>query len=278
MDISICSYSFHRLLAAGRQDIFQYITDCKDLGCTLLDPWNAHLSPLSDGEAILHAGKNPGQSHALTAADGDYIDRVKQAADAAGLPFGCIAIDGAHIYEPTPEARDANRARALRWLDVAARLRARQIRIDAGGAEKMTEEQFSLIVEGYKDLIARARPLGVQILMENHWGPSRRPENVVRIMEAVGGLGLLFDTFNWAPDQRGIAWQTCAQYARCTHIKTFCFDAAGNEVTENVATAIDLLRRTGFTGPWGVESVPGDGDEYAAARKTIALIRRLAGG
>ena len=44
MELSICSYSFHRLLAAGKQDIVRYIADCKELGCTQLDPWNGHLS------------------------------------------------------------------------------------------------------------------------------------------------------------------------------------------------------------------------------------------
>ena len=73
MEIGICSYSFHRLLAAGKQDIFQYITDCKILGCTQLDPWNAHLSQCKKGDEILHAGNNPGQSHHLSAADEHYI-------------------------------------------------------------------------------------------------------------------------------------------------------------------------------------------------------------
>ena len=34
MELGICSFSFHRLLAAGQQDIFRYIQDCKELGCT----------------------------------------------------------------------------------------------------------------------------------------------------------------------------------------------------------------------------------------------------
>src|SRR5437764_11451702 len=75
MQIGICSYSFHRLLAAGKQDVFRFITVCKELGCTQLDPWNAHLSAFKDGEAVLHAGHNPSESHHLTAMDEGYIDR-----------------------------------------------------------------------------------------------------------------------------------------------------------------------------------------------------------
>ena len=57
MELGICSYSFHRLLAAGRQDIFKYITDCAALGCTQLDPWNAHFTALKAGDAAVQAGQ-----------------------------------------------------------------------------------------------------------------------------------------------------------------------------------------------------------------------------
>ena len=198
MDLSICSYSFHRLLADGKQDMFKYIADCKELGATLLDPWNAHLAPLQDSETVLQAGSDP-ENAQLFPQQEEYLERVKRAADDAGLPFGCIAVDGAHIYEPTPEARQANRALAYQWLEVADRLGARQIRIDAGGPEEMPDDVFQIIIQGYWDLVARGRGKGIEILMENHFGPSRIPENVVKIMEAVDGLGLLFDTTTGHP-------------------------------------------------------------------------------
>src|ERR1051325_10413697 len=102
MDYGICSFSFHRLLAAGKQDIFRYITDCKELGCTQLDPWNAHLAEIQSGDSVIHAGHNPSESTWLSAVDNDYIASVRAAADTAGLLFGCIAVDGAHIYEEDP--------------------------------------------------------------------------------------------------------------------------------------------------------------------------------
>ena len=273
--IGICSFSFHRLLAAGRQDVFQYIEDCKALGCTQLDPWNAHLSPVKDGDAVLHAGRNPHASHHLSAADERYVDEVRRAADAAGLPFGTVAVDGAHVYEPTKEARGANRAKAYRWIDVAAKLGAGQVRIDAGGPEEMPDDVFEIIADGYRDLIDRAGARRVEVLLENHWGPTVVPANIERLCETVEGLGLLFDTHNWKPELREEGWRRCAKYARATHVKTFDFDAGGNPVDVDVATPLRLLRHAGYSGTWGIESVPTDGDEIGAARKTIDLIRRL---
>ena len=274
MDLSICSYSFHRLLEAGKQDVFQYISDCQALGCTQLDLWNGHLPSLLDDEARLPSSFT--QEYAqLAPAELDYLARIKDTADRAGLPFGCLAVDGAHIYEPSAEARRAQQIKASRWLNIAGQLGAQQIRIDSGGPPEMPEEVFDIIVAGYNDLIPLAREKGMEIVIENHWGASRIPENVVRILEAVPGLGLLFDTGNWPDELRETGWTRCARYARATHLKTYAFDADGNETTVDIPRAVRLLQETGYQGSWGIESVPRQGDEIEAAKKSVALVRRL---
>jgi sugar phosphate isomerase/epimerase len=275
MEIGICSFSFHRLLASGQADVFGYMDLCKELGCTQLDPWSAHLSPPVAPQSVLRAGKNPRDSHQLLGdVDFEFIDRIGDHAKRIGLPFGTIAVDGAHIFEPGKEARQVNRKRAHRWLEAAGRLGAKQVRIDAGGQEEMPDEAFQIIVEGYRDLIARATPLGIEILIENHWGPSIIPDNTIRILDAARALGLLYDTRNWRPDKKQEGRRRGAPHARATHIKTRRWDAAGSEPDEDIPGAIRLLIEAAYTGTWGIESVPEDGDEIAGARKTIELIRR----
>jgi sugar phosphate isomerase/epimerase len=271
MDIGICSYSFHRALASGKQDIFGFITACRELGCTQLDPWNAHLAVVKQGDA------QPAPEWALSAEENDYLDRVEAAADESGLPWGTLAVDGAHIYDADEAVRTANRARAYRWLEVADRLGCEQVRIDAGGPEEMPDETFKLIVEGYTDLIARAQDKGIEIITENHFGPTRIPANVERMMQEISGLGFLYDTDNWKPELLDEARQTTAKYATATHVKTFAWDGQGNETSgTKPEEAIRLLVQAGYSGAWGVESVPTDGDEMDGARKTIALIQRIA--
>src|SRR5215831_205068 len=262
MEISIASYSFHRLLESGKQDIFSYITDCKRLGCTQLDPWNGHL-PTLEGESAL-----------LTAEEAEFVQKVRAAADQAGLPFGCVAIDGAHIYEADPAARQVNRQKAYRWIDIAHRLGARQIRIDCGGTPDLPDDMFAIIVDGYNDLIPRGRANGLQLVIENHWGASNVPDNLVRLFAAVPDLKLLFDTNNWAVGKQEEGWQKCAKYAASVHIKAFEFDQNGDDPTVDLAKAIRYLLASGYNGCWGVESSPRDGDEYGGAAKSIALIRR----
>src|SRR4051812_33906475 len=170
MQIGICSYSFHRLLAAKKQDMFQYIQECKKLGCTQLDPWNEHFASTHDA----------------------YISKIKEAAKRVELPWGLIAVDGGHVYEPTAEARAAKRNTAYRWIEIARQLSARQIRLDAGGSAAMPEEEFQIILEGFADLKKRCSDAGLDLVMENHFGSSTIPENVVRILEA-SRIGLLLD-------------------------------------------------------------------------------------
>ncbi|HEY3475936.1 MAG TPA: TIM barrel protein [Anaerolineales bacterium] len=276
MDLSLCSYSFHRLLEAGGHDVFQYISDCHSLGCTQLDLWNGHLPSLLDDKTRSPSSFTPEYAQ-LSSAEMDDLARIKAAAQDAGLPFGSLAVDGAHIYETSPEARQAQQIKAHRWLNIAGQLGAGQIRIDAGGPPEMPEDVFEVIVTGYNDLIPRAGEKGIEVLMENHWGASRMPENVIRIMEAVPGLGLLFDTGNWPEDKREAGWTQCARYARATHLKMYAFDAEGNETTVDIPRAMRILQEAGYRGSWGIESVPRQGDEYEAAQKSIALVRRVLG-
>lgn len=274
---SIASFSFHRTLAAGKQDMFRYIADSKALGAAQLDPWNAHLSAIKDEDSVIRGGRDP-ENAQFSAQSDDYLAQVKAAANEAGLPFGCLAVDGAHIYESEAEKRRANRAAAYRWLEVAEKLGARQVRIDAGGPEDMPDEIFEIIVTGYQDIIQRANDKGIEVLVENHWGPTTIPANVVRLLAAVDGLGLLFDSNNWAAGMQQQGWEMCAPYARSVHIKTFEFDENGSDPTVDIPKVVRMLVAAGYDDVWGIESVPRDGDEYGAIQKTAALIERSLNG
>jgi sugar phosphate isomerase/epimerase len=271
---SIASYSFHRLLAAGQQDMFSYIQTSKDLGMVQLDPWIGHLQPLVEEDKAI---KGRGGHDDFSPAAYDYVAKVRHAIDASGLPLACLAVDGAHIYEPTPEARAVNRASARRWLKVAQALGARQFRIDTGGTAEMPDEMFQTIVAGYRELIQEVHGAGLELLMENHWGANNVPANVVKVLEAVPGLGLLFDTNNWIAGAQEEGWATCAKYAKSVHVKAFQFDAQGNEPTVDLAKVVKLLVNEGYQGVWGIETVPTDGDELGAVQKTKALLERILG-
>jgi sugar phosphate isomerase/epimerase len=274
MQLSICSFSFHRLLENGKQDVFGYMETCRDLGCTQLDPWVGHLVPLAESDNELPDKHDPRDS--LQPPADEPLLRVKEAAGDLGLPFGCLAADGCHIYEEDEDQREQNRRRAHRWIEIAGLLGARQIRIDAGGPAEMPDQALQVIREGYQELIDHANEFGVRVIFENHWGPTQNPDNVLRLLETVEGLGFLFDTNNWADGRQEEGWRRCASLADAVHVKTFEFDEEGNEATVDLSVPIRLLQEAGYDGCWGVESCPRHEDEITAARKTIEMIRRYA--
>jgi sugar phosphate isomerase/epimerase len=207
-----------------------------------------------------------------------FLDRVRETAEAAGLPFGCLAVDGAHIYEPTAAARAENRRKAYRWIDVAERLGAPQIRIDAGGRDVAFSDIREIVIEGYNDLVPRAKAQGVEVIIENHWGPTRDPDAMHQILDAVDGLGLLFDSANWPAGTHDRAWRMYPPYARLTHVKTFSFDENGNDPDWDLPLFINLLREDGYAGCWGIEYEGQDGsDEPLMVLKSFALLKRVLG-
>ena len=276
MDIGICSYSFHRTLSAGEQDIFKFITDCKELGCTVLDPWCGHFTLLREGDQRCRESDDPIAAGTLNDEEKAYLDKIVAAAKAVNLPFGCIAVDGAHIYDEDAKEMQIRRGIAKRWIDISHHLGARYTRIDAGGPEDMPDDVLAVIKEGYNDIIAYAKERNLTIVTENHFGPTLHPEHVVTLLENIDGLGFLFDTNNWAKGKQVQAWEMTAKYATVTHIKPFSFDENGLDPSVDLPYAFKLLNETGFKGAYGIESVPKDGDERGAAEKTIAMIKKYA--
>lgn len=273
MRFSVASYSFHRELKAGRQDIFKYITDCKDLGCTQLDPWNGHFALLIAEDEQIRTSKTPTQA-TFSQAGLDYVAKVKAAADTAGLPFGCVAADGSHVWEESEEARAANRACAYRWLDVARRLGAESMRTDTGGKPELPDAMFKIITDGLQDIVNHGREAGVRVSIENHWGASNIPKNVVRVLDAVDGLTLLFDSRNWAQGMREEGWQIGVPRAKDVHIDIFKTRENPDTLEQDLTRLIRMLVKAGYNDCWGIESLPPDDDEYAGIRKSMAFIEK----
>ena len=95
-------------------------------------------------------------------------------------------MDGAYVWEPDPEQREANYRRALDNLRAAEILGAKTVRIDMGGRDlEMTDEQFDYTVRRYREYAERAYDNGYKIGPENHWGCSRVPDNIIRLVGAV---------------------------------------------------------------------------------------------
>jgi sugar phosphate isomerase/epimerase len=275
---STISYSLRRTFQAGEMDLDGYFAFCRELDFIALDPWGPHLTGLRELSKPAFEAKGE-IDYALNDADRAYLDDVKAKAEAVKLPFGCVAADSVtYLYEPEPWKRAVTRSLAKRWIEACGRLGVKQMRFDPGQFHQpeVPDDVFGVIVEGYEDLIDFARPHGIEILIENHWGCAGYPTVVERFLDAVEGLGCLFDTFNFALGTQGDGWRRLAPRAKAVHIKCKHWTDDGQELTTNLPQAIRLLRDHGYAGTWGIESIPADPDvtERDGIRRTMDLVRR----
>jgi len=222
MNVTIASYSFHGLLAAGMIDVFGYMESCKyRYHLQAADIWNGMLA----------------------STDEDYLKKVKQGLEERELVLANLCVDGAHIWENDPALREKNYKNALASLKAGEFLGAKTIRIDAGGAgDAFTEEQFDLIVKRFKEYARRAGDAGYRMGPENHWGPEVVPENMKRIVEAVDNpaFGVLLHFRVNAGDA------VMAPWAMHTH---FSWEAAHDNLEHSMA----LLRDAGYKGYYSAE-------------------------
>jgi len=131
MKISIASYSFHGLTGAGMMDAFGYLETVKHrYRLDTADFWNGTLGPL----------------------DPDHLQKVKTALAEREMTVANYHVDGVHVWEDDPEARERNHQGALEHLQAAAFLGAQTVRIDMGGlGEEQTDEQFETVVARYQE-------------------------------------------------------------------------------------------------------------------------------
>lgn len=263
-------------MSSADRSIFDYVHLSKRSRCTHVQPWAAHFHPSVPVDEIKRVAYDPAAPGAPPwyepPTDHGFLREVRESVADAGMAIELIAVDRASVYWPEPNEQAERRERAERWLEVAAELGAVGIRVDSGGPPELDEVTFATIVDGYEHLVGRAAALGVDLYLENHWGASSVPENITALLDRVEGLRYLFDTNNWQPGRRRDGWRLCGPRADSTHIKSFGFDERQNPLHVDLAAAIAVLRASGYSGVWGVESFPSEQDELMTAEKTLRYI------
>jgi len=245
MKISIASYAFHGLMYAGKMDVFGYLESCRyRYQLSSADIWNGFFPSI----------------------DPDFLQKVKEGLVERELVLANLCVDGPHIWEDDPAAREKNYQGALAYLRAAEFLGARTMRVDAGGlGETFSSEQFDLIVQRYREYAQFAFDHGFRVGPENHWGAEVVPANMKRICEAVNhpGFGMLLHFRGNSGDAEIAPW------AMHTHISW--------DISENcLAESLTKLRDSGYTGYYGIEHHTGT-NEYSEVAIQVAKVRDLGG-
>lgn len=248
MRVCIASFSFHGLLREGMIDVFGYLESVKyRYQLDAADIWNGMIPDVHDEE---------------------YLKKVRKALDDRELVLANLCVDGAHVWEPDPEQREQNYRNALANLKAAEILGAKTVRIDMGGRDlEMTEEQFDYTVKRYREYAQRAYDNGYKVGPENHWGCSRVPGNILKLVAAVDhpAFGILLHFENWDVDKEN-GDRLVARHAFHTHMAAW--------VEPRYEEKIRTLQEAGYQGYWSVEHHSGR-NEYTEVGWQLACVRRL---
>jgi L-ribulose-5-phosphate 3-epimerase len=212
--------------------------------------------------------------------DGDYLDELSDSAAQAKVRLLGIAVDGmGDLASLDAVAREEGVQRHIPWFDAAMRLDCEFVRVNLGGHNTTDPEAAVRAgIASFGALAQAAGERGVTLVVENHWGLSADPANMVRIITTVndGRFGALLDFGNFPDDIRYDALTRIAPYARTVHAKFKDFDANGAPLEIDVARCVTIVRGAGYTGNWGIE-YEGKGDDHDGVVRSKQVLLHLLG-
>ena len=201
-----------------------------------------------------------------------YLEELKNATEAEGAIIENIPIDVGYICEPDAGIRAEHIREIKKWIDVAATVGSRAVRVNTGPAHEGTDA-LSLAIESYAHLTEYAGGLGMDVLIENHGGVSNDPDMIARIIDAVGN-----ERLGACPDFGGFdnavlyqALEKIMPFAKVVHAKSYSFDEEGEETRIDYKRCLEIIKRSGFDGVMSIE-YEGEADQYKGVRKTKELI------
>ena len=177
------------------------------------------------------------------------------------------------------------------WIDCASEMKCHSVRVNLRGSENNLYNWKQNSIENLNKLCEYAKPLNINIIVENHGGFSSNADHLIDVIENVNhqNVGTLPDFGNFCirqdPEKYGEAskmftdgaeakndrpptiYDTCAQrydmydgikklmkYAKGVSAKTHGFDINGNDVDIDYKKMLQIVKESEYQGFIGVEA------------------------
>lgn len=237
-----------------------------------------------DGVEILHRQMENEQTA--------YMNGLKRRAFAAGLDLVMLSIHQDFV-DPDPEQRRKAIEHTKHCLDLAHQMGIPAIRLNSGrwgtirsfddlmaanGQEPPLEgysddDAFKWCIDSIHECLPHAEKTGVLMALENHWGLTTDPRNVIKIYKAVDSpwLGVNMDTGNYVGDPyAGI--EILAPHATVVQAKTYYGGGEWYTLDLDYKRIAAILRSHGFGGYVSLE-MEGKEDPETAVAKSYQVLR-----
>jgi L-ribulose-5-phosphate 3-epimerase len=219
------------------------------------------------------------------ARDSAYLKDLKGRAGDNGVACVLIMIDG----EGDLSAKDKDaRSKAVedhkKWVDAATALGCQSIRVNTGN--NYSQDNVFAVGESCNALVEYAEKQGINIICENHGGPSSNPDSLLALMSFVGKdrFGTLPDFGNFPKDRQNKymldiyrAIDRMMPFAKGVSAKSYDFDPQGRETTLDYARILKIVTDSGYHGFVGIEYEGKRLTEPEGIKATKRLLETLRG-
>jgi len=181
-----------------------------------------------------------------------YLTELRKRVKAAKAELINVQVDAAYDLASVDEdERQKSLDTVRQWIDAAAFLGSRAVRINPGKAGGSADKSIVSMKEVNTYCVARGLPL----LTENHFGLEMDPEVHLRIREAAGPANVytLPDFGNYPVATMWESLEKILPYAYLISAKAVDFNAQGEHVSYDFDRCVQMCERAGFKGLYLVE-------------------------
>lgn len=217
----------------------------------------------------------------------EYWEKFKALCDKEGVSVGLIMCDAlGNIGDADSTLRQKAVENHYPWVDIAAYLGAKTIRVNAAG-KGTAEEVAKNAADGLRKLGKYGAEKGINVVVENHGGYSSDGKWLSGVIKSVGmeNVGTLPDFGNFCVKSgkdgceneydKYIGTAELLPYAKGVSAKSNDFDAEGNETTKDYEKLLKLVKESGFKGNIGIEYEGSKLSEDEGIKATKALLEKV---
>lgn len=209
--------------------------------------------------------------------DDAYLKEFASHLAAADVQVLTLLVDEGDISARDPAIRERDLAHIRGWIDVAARIGARAVRVVAGEAPADSgDEAIHRSAEGLAGLAQYAQDRSVGVLTENWKSLTMAPENVLAILDATNGaVGLCGDFGNYRGPGKYDALQAILPRATTIHAHATADWVAPNATDHgDLRRCLDLARAAHFAGAYVLIFDGGSAaNEWPGIARMAAIVR-----
>jgi sugar phosphate isomerase/epimerase len=276
--VSLAEWSFHRALETGKMDHLDFPSMAKnEFGISAVEYVNGFFGGTKMN--FKEAAKNRA-----------YLNEIlKRSQDAGVFNHLLMCDDEGPLSSIDEKERLESVDNHKKWIEAAKILGCLTVRVNLHGSGS-AEDRKKASIDALNRLGEFAKPLQINVVVENHGSVTSNGEWLADVMKQVGrdNVGTLPDFGNfcishpWGTIQEGCkdmydiykGIQQLLPYAKGVSAKTYDFGSNGEQPLMDYKRLIDIVKASGFKGYIGIEYEGINQPEDEGVRNTQKLLKK----